>query len=422
MSNELAIATVTAALGQKLSDAFAADLGFAATVTTVRPNAADTALPTTGANIFLFLATPNAANRNVDLPTRRADQTLLRQPTVALDLHYLISFYGDETQLEPQILLASTVLALHETPVLTSDTIQSMLATNRFPSLQSSNLADALDQVRFTPAALSLEELSKLWSVVFQTPYVLSVIYLAGAVFINHDSAVAASLPVRKLGFVAGGLQSPSITSVVAQSTVSGKTTFAPLAPILANGVVALFGFQLTGDDQTVQIDGVDVTTTAVTATQITLTLPATLLAGAHGVQVVRTVDFQPPQTTPPAPVTRTAVESNVATFVLQPNVTAASYTAGTSPSISVTVSPSIAKTQRVRLLLNQVGAAAGATALSFAFSVASRGTTGNPDATLSIPVTGVTAGTYFVRVEVDGAQSTQPLSAAYMTPTVTVS
>ncbi len=182
MSNELSIATVTAALSQKLSDAFASDLSFAATVTTVRPNAADTALPTTGANIFLFLATPNAANRNIYLPTRRPDGTLLKQPTIAVDLHYLISFYGDEPQLEPQVLLAASILALHELPVLTSDTITTMLGPNRFPSLQNSDLADAADQVRFTPAALSLEELSKLWSVVFQTPYVLSVVYLAGPV------------------------------------------------------------------------------------------------------------------------------------------------------------------------------------------------------------------------------------------------
>ena len=35
-------------------------------------------------NVYLYQVTPNAAFRNVDLPTRRADGTLVKQPVAAL--------------------------------------------------------------------------------------------------------------------------------------------------------------------------------------------------------------------------------------------------------------------------------------------------------------------------------------------------
>ncbi len=415
MSNELAIATVTAALGQSLGNAFVKDgLGFAASVTNVRPNAADTALPTTGANIFLFLVTPNAANRNVDVPTRRADGTLLRAPTVALDLHYLISFYGDEAQLEPQILLGSAVRALQEEPVLSSATIREMLATNRYSFLQNSDLADAPQPVRFTPASLSLEELSKLWSVVFQTPYVLSVVYQAGVVFIRRDQPVAAILPVLlPPNVVAIPLPGPTIARVLSQATVSGAAQFVDNQPILAGAILAIEGQRLSAPDTTVQIDGTSVPASATTDTQITVSLPSALPAGVREVQVVRGVDFQFPPAEPGraggASLVRPGVlTSNIATFVLRPQVTAATVqSTGGTGSVTVTVAPSIGQQQRLRLLLNQTGTPDGQSALSYAFGIPPRGT-GAPDATLALPMSGVTPGTYLVRVEVDGTESTQ--------------
>ena len=50
-----------------------------------------------------------------------------------------------------------------------------------------SNLADQVDVVRSRRSDYSLEELSKLWSIFFQSPYVLSVAYQASAVLIETD-------------------------------------------------------------------------------------------------------------------------------------------------------------------------------------------------------------------------------------------
>src|SRR5947199_7168098 len=105
MSNFLAIATVTATLRQLLENTAAKDVtDHEVMVTTERPSGTVSGAedPRTRINIYLYQVTPNAAWRNADLPTRRSDGSLIQRPQVALDLHYMISFYGDESQLVSQ--------------------------------------------------------------------------------------------------------------------------------------------------------------------------------------------------------------------------------------------------------------------------------------------------------------------------------
>ncbi|MGA9365503.1 MAG: DUF4255 domain-containing protein [Bacteroidota bacterium] len=195
MSNALAIATVTTALAQIVRSA-AQSVVDGAEVVTGRPD--PTATPGHRIHLFLYQVSPNGAMRNDDLPTRSPDGKLVSRPTVALDLHYLLAFYGDETQLETQRMLGAVVRDLHSKPVLTSAMIQNAIASQSF--LAGSNLADAFEQVKFTPLAVSLEELSKLWSVFFQTPYALSVAYQGTVVLIQSEEAVQHALPVLRRG------------------------------------------------------------------------------------------------------------------------------------------------------------------------------------------------------------------------------
>ena len=110
MSNHLAIATVTATLSQIIGTAVSAVVP-GADVTTLRPDAPQDNNRHTRVNLFLYQVTPNSAWRNADLPSRRPDGTLSQRPQAALDLYYLITFYGDENQLEPQRLLGSVFRA-----------------------------------------------------------------------------------------------------------------------------------------------------------------------------------------------------------------------------------------------------------------------------------------------------------------------
>ena len=66
--------------------------------------------------------------------------------------------------------------------------------------LDGSNLADAVERVKFTQSPLSLEELSKLWSVFFQAPYALSVAYQATVVLIDGEENPSPALPVLTRG------------------------------------------------------------------------------------------------------------------------------------------------------------------------------------------------------------------------------
>src|SRR5436305_2539403 len=165
MSNFLAIATVTATLRNLLHDTSVKDVtDHEVKVITGRPDSTVSNTQETKINLYLYQVTPNAFLRNDDLPTRRSDGTIMQRPQVALDLHYMISFYGDENELVTQRLLGSVVRTLHAQPQLTRDNIRQAIV-NGPNFLAPSNLADDVELVKFSPLHLSLEELSKIWSI-----------------------------------------------------------------------------------------------------------------------------------------------------------------------------------------------------------------------------------------------------------------
>lgn len=202
MSNYLAIATVTAALADVVHTAMLDDgPGMVRDVRVVAgPPRAEDSPRSPQINIFLYQVTPNTALRNNDLPTRSTDGTTRQRPQVALDLDYLISFHGDDNQLEPQRMLGKVVSVLHSQPLLTQQRIRLAIdATHGREGdyLIDSDLADQTEKVKFSPLTLSLEELSKLWSILFQAPYALSILYRASTVLIESDVEVITAPPVE---------------------------------------------------------------------------------------------------------------------------------------------------------------------------------------------------------------------------------
>jgi Pvc16 N-terminal domain/Concanavalin A-like lectin/glucanases superfamily len=189
MSDFRGPAHVTASLRMMLEDLVNNETGMGCAVTTKRPDQVGAvAVPTI--NIYLYQVVPNTHWRGHDLPMRNDRGDLVQQPRAAVDLYYLISFYGDEEQLAGQRLMASTVRVMHQFPVLDRSYMTAALA--HYP-LAGSDLPSEPERVRFTPSALNLEEMSKLWSVFFQTQYSLSVAYCASVVFIqDKDPLVVA--------------------------------------------------------------------------------------------------------------------------------------------------------------------------------------------------------------------------------------
>lgn len=209
MSNALAIAHVSQALALLIESHLRPEIDMGVKVEPRKPPADPPTDPTI--SVFLYQVTPNTSQRNNDLPTRASDGTLVRRAGAALDLHYVISAYGDETELVGQRLIGSVVRTLHETPILPQDVIE--LAGER-PYLAGSNLAEAAQRVRFTPMVMDVDETSKLWGMLYQTPYALSVVYQASLVFIDgRETPVPAKRversEVRVLPFGAPGAPVP---------------------------------------------------------------------------------------------------------------------------------------------------------------------------------------------------------------------
>jgi hypothetical protein len=386
---------VTASLVQLLQAAVGTDVA-GATVTTTQPNENGTGLPERGVNLFLYQVTPNVAWRNADLPTRTSNSELVRRPTTALDLHYLLTFYGDDPSLEAQRVLGSAVRALHVRPVLTRDVIQDAIAANAFLATPvRSNLADAIELVKFTPISLTLEELSKLWSVFFQIPYTLSVAYQAMVVFIETDDVPRSPLPVRDRTLTVLPLRTPAIEEIEPDRAETGAT-------------LTLRGSNLAGDVTRVRFGDELATPSSVTGSEITVDLPATLRAGVLGVQVVHELNIGIP------PTPHRGFESNVAPLVLLPSITVAPATVVGGNPLTIQFTPAVERRQRVALLLDH-----------HEISIPPRPDT-DPETTnqLDFPTNGLDLGDYLMRLRVDGADSALTIDAVtgeYDGPTVTI-
>ncbi|MBV6622406.1 MAG: DUF4255 domain-containing protein [Rivularia sp. (in: Bacteria)] len=201
MSNHLAIATVTATIQRIIQASVQQDVD-GTVVTAARPNNPDGGATQPKVNIYMYQATPNPAWRNADLRTRRPKGELIKQAQAGLNLYYLMTFYGNESELEPQRLLGSTVRALVDRPILTPQMIQETVNSSRYSSyLGNSDLAEQIERVTIIPSNMNTEELSKIWSVFFQTPYILSFAWQARAVLIEGNKSGKRLLPVRAREF-----------------------------------------------------------------------------------------------------------------------------------------------------------------------------------------------------------------------------
>lgn len=401
MSNFLAIAMATETLRQMLDAAVKVDVS-GAQATAVRPAGntpgAPGNTPALGVNVFLYQVTPNAAYRNRDLPTRGSDgASILQRPRAAIDLHFVISCYGDDRQLEPQRLLGTVVRTLHQHAVLTRSQIAA--AKSAFSFLAGSDLDTDVELIKLSPTTLTFEDLSKMWSILFQTPYALSITYMASLLLLEGTETPREAPPVTRRNLLVLPFLQPVIDSVRWAASPGDPPKDDP--PLIAGDTLTLVGRHLRGDVTRVRFgDGVALADT-VTDTRVTVKLaeppfPAqSLRAGPQAVQVIQDIAFGTPGDPHLGP------QSPVVAAVLSPTISAPTATATT---VSVTVTPTVGKMQRVELLLNQLGGTA-----AYHFQIALGADTG----ALTFPISGVPTGDYLVRIRVDGAQSPLDVDAS---------
>lgn len=445
MSTALAIASVTAVLKDLLHNGLidhdlVSSLGDVV-VSALPPDRIDIS-ETTGSsqlNLFLYQVTPNIGWRNMGMPSRDGRGDRISNPPLALDLHYLLTAYGVK-DLHSEILLGYGMQLLHETPVLTRDSIRTSLKPPtsveggsdlpaELRSLFASELAEQVEQIKIVPQSLSTEEVSKLWSA-FQARYRPSAAYQASVVLIESSQSTRSALPVRARKIYVVPFRQPSIEKILSQADAVSPVLADQ--PILAGHRLVLRGKQLRGEDTRVEIGGIEVIPLAndIEDEKITVQIPASVAAGVQGVQVVQRILMGEP------PVPHEGVESNVSAFVLRPRIDPASVTfapGGDGPAITgavnLSVKPAVADEQRVLLLLNELNPPNTRPALAYTFKAPFGHQLSPPlsppelTENLSVPVSGVKAATYLVRVQVDGAESVLGTNGGgqFNSPTVTI-
>lgn len=375
-------------------------------------------------NLFLYLALPNVGGSGFDLPTRDSAGARLRNTPLALDLYYLATAYG-AGDFFAEMILGHAMQVLHENPILARDAIRAKLKPGAIPTnpelaLADSGLADQAEQVKVSPEKLTTEEISRLWSA-FGAEYRPSVAYRVTVVLIEARASTKTALPVLQRGVYIRTLSSPLIERIAAKSALDQPALEAQ--PILPGYILVLAGKRLRGEITRIVLDGekIDAPDAFVSDDHLGFTLSSTLRAGAHGVQIVHDI----PMGQPPTP--HTGTESNVVAFLLRPEIKGA--VTATATRITVKLNPPVTPEQHVRILLNELSPSPGDPTRAFSFSapanngidVAGGGTEAD---TIKFDYAGVPAGSYLVRVQIDGAESvlqTDPVTGAFFKPKVTV-
>lgn len=396
MSNALAVAAVTATLRNLLQQGIQleADLVDTTVTMTVPDRARATSDTANQLNLFLYQVTPNAAWRNLDVPSRvRPGETGF--PPLAINLYYLVTAYGrdnDQSQPFSHELLGRAMSILHDHPVLGGDEIAAALPGN--------DLYAQIERIRFTLQPLGVEEIYRLWTG-FQTPYRTSVSYEATVVLIDSSRATSAPLPVLTRGRPAyfGG-QADGGAVVVPSVLPPAIATILPSASAVFGQTLTLQGSRLSGDAIFVSIVSPSLTAPVVVTAQPGATDGSVSFTVPTGPQPIPgstlTQPFPAGLYSVGVTVTHAGItfSSNALPLALGPKITGglpATVAAGTA-TLALGCDPPVQANQRVSLLLG------GTEIPADAF--------GAPASSLGFALANVPAGTYFARLRVDGADS----------------
>ena len=431
MSDGYAMAATTAVMTARINARLvAADVGAVVGAFTVTSGPPDMVRPSPGGadptqlNLFLHQVTPNATFRNADQSARGRDGRLERRPAFAVDLHYLMTAYGAQA-LFAEALLGHAAILFHEEPVLSRDAIRSALVPPVPAPVAAAGLDEQVDLIRISPEAISLEEMSRMWSAL-DAHYRPSLAYRVSVVLLESALSPGTALPATRRSFRAIptlGAQLVALRAAAgpAQTLTMADTLVVEGAGLAADGLSLMFGelAHVPAPDQ-------------VRASAITLALTDLATAPLPGLVPVRAV-IATPLGDPPVP--HGALSSNTLALPL-----AATFTHAVTPvssrvvdgvtyhsgDLTLTTVPAIGIRQRVELTMNRRGAGPGVPPRAYSFAPPRDNGVVPPaetTTTLVIRYTDVAAGEYLLRLRVDGVDSPLGTDAggAFASPSVTL-
>jgi len=354
MSTELAITAVTRTLRQVLDDGILekkwgnileGDLNKAFNVTNLAPHKVRDAFPSQNiVNVFLYRTDLNAAWRNMPLPTQAKPGENVTPP-LALNLEYLVTAYGeDDREDAAHYFLAYAMRVLHDGPVIPRAAFQNVL--------EKARVHQQIESVKITPKELSIEEMSKLWSVL-QTNYRISATYVVTVVLIDSKGPSRSALPVLKRG--------PDDTGVTA---IAG-----PLPALDDAKAASGFAAAKLGEDVTLYGSRLDMA--GLTAHVRHPLMPAAITRPVTPIDAARASISLPPASDPNVPhdwpaglyaVTLSgslpngvAWSTKAASFALAPSITVSPATHVPGPAFEVTIEskPQLRDGQQVTVILD---------------------------------------------------------------------
>ncbi len=396
MSNALALAGVSAVLQYYFNEVYNAPASVFGTVTlsAVAPDIIQNTLGSGSnsqlqVNLFLHQVTHNPSWRNMELPSLAADGiTLLKNPPLALDLHYLLTAYGSENT-HAEALLGYGILMLHENPIIARADIRTALSNlppgQPFASvLAQCGLADQIEMIKIMPATMGKEELAWLWTAL-KADYRPTFPFDVSVVLIQPDRPSTFAIPVLSRDITIQAGPPPQLLSVQPpkdQSAAAQGDTVTLIGQSLAGaGLIALsnprLGIQYA--------PFAPATGNAGAITFVVPTDPANLPAGHYNVSVL----FEGSQGS-------VVGSSNSLPIWLAPSIpsppTVTITTNASGTLVTIGVAPAVLPNQTVYLALNGTSAAAQT------FETAS--------STLSFQFPTLAAGQYLARLQVDGVPS----------------
>ena len=389
MSAHHAVAAVTQVIRSLLITPVDAQVA-GATVSVGAPGEGTNPDPDNRVNLFLYRVSPNASLRSLDLPTRRSGGAVTKRPTIALDLHYLLTFFGDETSLVPQRLLGTVLSTLHASPMLAREQIVAALPPP--DPLSGSGLEVQPELVKLEMEAMGGEELMRLWSTLLQAKYSLSVTYRASTVMIEEPVVPVSATPVEEPRVHVVTISSPRIESVA----VDGE----PGAPITVERALRIEGSSLSSRPAEIWFGGASTASYDVGVWGLRATPPADVRAGIVDVRVVHPVTVgDPPRSDEQS--------SNAVSIRLRPVIDQVPAVAG--GVLSVDVLPPHHLDQTVVVALESV--ASGEVTRVLVDMEQARILAGLPEGTTTLSTVMVTLpslspGDYRVRLEADGARN----------------
>jgi hypothetical protein len=400
MSNSLAIAAVTATLRQILDDGIKSVIN-GVSVTTQPPDIAD---PTKNLlNIFLYQTGINAAWRNMDMP-RQSKPGETGMPPLPLNLYYLITAYsngGDAPDPFSHRILGQAMSILHDNPVLSAEEIKAALTLADLP-LQ--DLYDQIEHVRITPQPLTLDEMSKLWTL-FQAKYRISAAYQVSVVLIESKRPNRTPLPVLKRGPQDRGAdaQGSLLSPLPTLTGIAFETEKQPSAQLGEKLVIS--GYRLDGDSLSFNFDNLRLAAPNVIGPtpggadtgpiKVEITLPDDATARQDWVAGFYNLSVEVLRNSDPVNKRRT---TNALSFAIAPRILTINpqtSPAGSDFQLELTCSPEVRPAQRVSLLFggNEIVADAHpAQTDTLTFQIRD--------------VTNASVGEYYLRLRVDGVDS----------------